>query len=107
MVDDPYSGVPDEPGAIPDLVLPVGVADRFDTEAEGVNPPSAWFTLYYTGTAKEGQWRMIGEILVAHDTSELLDRVFDRYPGVQQAAKVTFIPANLGEVYARDWKQQT
>ena len=114
MVDDPHVTEPGlEPGAIPELVLPVGVEGpkdqptRFDPDHEESSPPSAWFVLYYNGTNKEGRWAMVEEILVAHDTTELLDRVFDRYPGIKQAAKVTFIPADQGEVYGRDWKRLT
>lgn len=104
--DNPYSGIPDDGSGIPELVVPASVtgpgeADRFKKGTK----PSAWFTLYYTGGKDTGQWRMIGEILIAHETSELLDRVFDRYPAVKQASKVTFINADQGEVYRTSWER--
>ena len=87
---------------VPDSVVGPGGAGRFNEEG---NPPTSYFTLYYTGTGQDGQWRMLAETLIAHDTEELLERVFDRYPGVKQASKVTFIPADQGEVYKTSWER--
>lgn len=82
-----------------------GTADRFDPESDLTNPPTAYFVVYREGTAKDGQWRIIGEVLVAHDLDELLDRVFERYPGVNRASVVRFIEADTGETFTPEWRQ--
>lgn len=76
------------------------------TEDKGT-PPTAWFVLWRQGTDKDHEWRIISEVLVAHDTDELLTRVFDRYPGVQQATRVKFIPADSGVTYVTSWERET
>ena len=88
------------------IISPPATADRFDPESDSTTPPTAYFVVYREGDAKDGQWRIVSDVLVAHDLDELLDRVFDRYPGVNRASKVRFIEADSGSVFEPEWRQR-